>query len=101
MASIYSQRIAALPIAHGKWNTASASDTVATGLTAPLKAVFLTPAEAINETNKFFVADLGDQAGSPAAGSFLLKSYLDTDADAAPAAATGFDVDINWLAVGG
>jgi hypothetical protein len=100
MAAVYAKNIAVLPMAHGRWTTASASDTVATGLGQPLKAVFLTPVEAINENNKFFWADLGDQAGSPAAGSFYLKSLKDTDADALPIDATTFTIDVAWLAIG-
>jgi hypothetical protein len=89
---------ASLPIAAGQATTATASDTVVTGL-GPLVAVTLAP-ESIDEVNKFFNADLGDQAGSPAAGSFLLVSKKDTDADAAPIDATTFGIVVNWIAVG-
>jgi len=99
MAAVFANHFASLPIAYGEFTTASASDTVVTGL-GVLKAVFLTGAEAPDEENKFFWADIGDQAGTPAAGSFLLKSLKDTDADAAPTNATTFGIDVAWLAIG-
>lgn len=85
-------------MAAGQTTTVAASDTIVTGLNKVLTSVQLTPGQAIDETNKFFVADLGNQAGTPAAGSFLLKSFKDTDADALPIAATGFGIKVNWLA---
>jgi hypothetical protein len=90
---------ASLPVAFGQHTTVDADDTVDTGMDCVLQAVVLSP-ESVDETNKFFVADIGDQAGSPAAGSFYLKSKKDTDADAAPVDATGFGIVVNWIAVG-
>lgn len=99
MAEVRKANIAVLPVAHGVWTTATASDTVATGLGQKLATVVLTPMEAPDETNKFFWADIGDQAGSPAAGSFYLKSLKDTDADAALVDATTFGINVGWIAV--
>ena len=85
-------------IATGQATTVAASDTIVTGLRGPLTCVQLTFNGAPDETNKFLQADIGDQAGTPAKGSFLLKSYKDTDADAAIIAATGFGRVVNWVA---
>jgi len=92
------QKFASLPIAYGTATTATASDTIATGL-KKVTAVIVSAASG-DETNKFFFGSIGDQAGTPAAGSFLLVSKKDTDADAALVDATTFGIVVNWIALG-
>lgn len=80
--------------------TVTASDTIVTGLTK-LEAVIvqLNDAPAIGVTS--VTADLGDQAGTPAAGSFLLKSWKPTATnDATPVAASTFSKKVSYIAVG-
>jgi hypothetical protein len=46
-------------------------------------------------------ASIGDQAGTPAAGSFLLKTWQNTSGtDPTPIAATTFSKKVNWIAIG-
>ena len=85
-------------IASGQHTTLTASDTIVTGLGVTLTGAQVCFNGAPDETNKFLQADIGDQAGTPAKGSFLIKSYKDTDADAAITAATGFGRVVNWIA---
>lgn len=98
MASI--KNLAALPIAFGQALTVTASDTVVTGLknVAAVIASFDTdPADA----NITVSASIGDQAGTPAAGSILIKTWKSADgADVTPVAATAFSKKVNWVAFG-
>ena len=46
-------------------------------------------------------AQIGDQAGAPAAGSIIIKTWQNTGgADPTPAAATTFGKKVNWIAIG-
>jgi hypothetical protein len=90
---------ASLPIAFGTHATVDADDTVVSGI-GPLKHVLVSLKSDPVEGGKWVTADIGDQAGAPAAGSFYLKSWKDTDADAAPVAATTFELDVDWIAIG-
>jgi predicted RecA/RadA family phage recombinase len=46
-------------------------------------------------------ATIGDQAGAPASGSIMLKTFKPTaSGDATPIAATTFGKKVNWVAVG-
>ena len=84
----------------GQATTVSASDTIVTGLTK------LTSAIAVLDDNpgddpEWANASIGDQAGSPAAGSFLLKTWKNTGGtDPTPVAATTFSKKVNWIASG-
>ncbi len=84
----------------GQHTTVAASDTVVTGLSKVLSVVanFSTdPADA----NFLVSTSIGDQAGTPAAGSFLLKTWQNTSGnDPTPAAAGSFSKVVNWIAVG-
>lgn len=86
-------------IARGQHTTLDANDTVVTGL-ATVVAVVASFNDAPVEGCKFVSADIGDQAGAPAAGSILIKTHKDTDADAAIIDATTFTIKVNWLAFG-
>lgn len=90
---------AALAVRSGQHVTVDENDTVVTGL-ATITAVVVSFNDPPAEGVKFVSGDLGDQAGAPAAGSFLLKTWKDTDADAAIVAATAFGVAVNWIAFG-
>ena len=45
-------------------------------------------------------ASVGDQAGSPAAGSFTLSVWKTDGTDPTPVAATTFGKKVNWIAFG-
>jgi hypothetical protein len=87
-------------IARGQATTASASDTIVTGLTTVVAAVAnLEDAPVIGCDRAQAV--IGDQAGTPAAGSILLKTYKPTaSGDATPVAATTTGKKVNWIAIG-
>lgn len=86
-------------LARGVATTASAADTIATGLTTVAAVVvsFQTdPADA----NMLVSATIGDQAGAPAAGSFILKTWKTDGTDPTPVAADAFSKAVNWIAIG-
>ena len=88
-------------IARGEHTQAAASDTVVTGL-ATVVAVAISPR---TQTLKqlWFAASIGDQAGTPAAGSILITSKKPTAVDdVTPIDATDFtdNIKVNWIAVG-
>jgi len=88
-------------IARGERVQVAASDTVVTGL-ATVIAVVVTP-RTRTVKQLFFNASPGDQAGTPAAGSFLLTSQKPTAVnDVTPTAATDFtdDIAVSWVAIG-
>jgi hypothetical protein len=81
-------------VAEGQATTVTASDTIVTGLGA-LKTVVVSLNDNPVAGCTFATGSLGDQAGAPAAGSFLLNTWN----DAAPAvAATTFGKKVNWIA---
>ncbi len=88
-------------IAFGEQTQVAASDPVVSGL-ATVTAVLVSPrTRTIKQL--FFNASPGDQAGSPAAGSFLITSQKPTAAnDVTPVAATDFseNVIVDWVAIG-
>ncbi len=89
-----------LKMAYGQQTTVAASDTVVTGLTKVLIAVAsLEDAPVIGCSQA--QACIGDQAGTPAAGSVLIKTFKPTsNADPTPVAATTFTKKVNWVAWG-
>lgn len=89
-------------IARGVHTQVAASDTVVTGLTTVVAVVASFQS---NPTVKqlFCAATIGDQAGAPAAGSILLKTFKPTAVnDVTPTAATDFSENlvVAWIAVG-
>lgn len=84
----------------GEHETVAAVDTVATGLS------LVVGAWAVLEDDPgldplLVQASIGDQAGAPAAGSILVKSWKATAAnDVTPIAATTFAKKVRWLAIG-
>lgn len=89
-------------IARGTNTQVAASDTVVTGLTTVVAATgSWHSAPTVNQL--FLNVDIGDQAGTPAAGSILIKTYKPTAVDnVTPTAATDFtdNLKIDWIAVG-
>lgn len=87
-------------IAAGVATTATASDTIVTGL-ATVRAVFVCMADDPGDDPIMASATIGDQNGSPAAGSFTLKTWKDTSGtDPTPQAAGTFSKKVNWIAIG-
>ena len=84
-------------IARGQATTASASDTVVTGL-ATVVAVICNLDSAPTTDPETASCSIGDQAGSPAAGSILVQSWKTFGGT--PAAATTFSKKVNWVAIG-
>lgn len=87
-------------MARGQKSTASASDTVVTGLSNVVIAIAnLESAPVIG--CMWATAAIGDQAGTPAAGSILIKTWMPTsNSDPTPLAATTFTKVVSWLAIG-
>lgn len=87
-------------IARGTVTPTSASHTVVTGLATVVAAVTSLKG-APTLTHLITAADIGDQAGAPAAGSILIKSYKPTGAaDVTPIAATTPWGAVDWIAIG-
>lgn len=86
-------------MARGQHTTVDENDTVVTGLSGALALVVVSLNDAPVAGCQFVTGDIGDQAGAPAAGSFLLKSWKATaTADTAIIAATTFSKKVNWIA---
>lgn len=84
----------------GQHTTAAASDTIVTGLSTVLGAIATLDSAPVDDPF-LVIASIGDQAGSPAAGSILINTYKNTGGtDPTPAAATTFSKKVNWLAWG-
>lgn len=85
-----------LKVEYGTHTNVAAEDTVETSLAQVLGGVATPKSDpAATASVALCSVDVGDQAGTPAAGSFLLKSW---EADATPA--TSFGEDINYLVWG-
>lgn len=92
--------LAATPtIKTGQHTTVAASDTVVTGL-ALVTAVVASLDSDTGDDPLLVTASIGDQAGTPAAGSILIKTWKTDGADPTPVAATTFTKKVNWIAVG-
>jgi hypothetical protein len=87
-------------IARGQHTTVAAADTVVTGLATVVSVVATLDSDPVD--NPYTVsATIGDQAGSPAAGSVIIKTWQGASAsDYTPTAATTFSKLVNWIAVG-
>lgn len=84
----------------GQHTTVAASDTVVTGLTKVVGVVATLDSDPVDDP-MLVTASIGDQAGSPAAGSVLIKTWKNTGGtDPTPAAASTFSKKVNWLAWG-
>jgi hypothetical protein len=89
-------------VARGVHTQVAASDTVVTGLTTVVDVVVgFGGAPTVKQL--FCAGSIGDQAGTPAAGSVLITTYKPTAVnDVTPTAATDFtdNVKIAWVAIG-
>jgi hypothetical protein len=89
-----------LKIAYGQHTTVAASDTIVTGL-ATVVAVIASFDTDPADANLYVSSSIGDQAGTPAAGSILIKTWKTADgADPTPTAASAFAKKVNWIAFG-
>jgi len=87
-------------IKHGQSTTVTASDTIVTGLRT-VESVVCSFDDNPGDDPMLVSASIGDQAGTPAAGSFLLKTWKNTGGtDPTPLAATTFSKKVNWIAIG-
>lgn len=91
-------------LAFGVATPTDGSLTVVTGLSGVDMAVCSFNGDPV-VTCMFAHADIGDQAGSPDAGSILILTTKPTDiagtnSDITPIAATTPFVDVNWIALG-
>ncbi len=85
---------------YGQHTTESASDTVETGLGRVLGIYVTLESDPVAGCSSVTAA-IGDQVGTPASGSVVLKTWQPTaSGDTAPTAATTFGKKINWLALG-
>ena len=89
-------------IARGVHTQVAASDTVVTGLTTVVAVV--AQFDSLPTVKQLLcAATIGDQAGTPAAGSVLIKTLKPTAVnDVTPTAATDFteNLKIAWIAIG-
>ena len=83
--------------ASGQATTATASDTVVTGL-AKIAAVSCNLDSAPTTDPEIATCSIGDQNGSPASGSILVQTWKTFGGT--PAAATTFSKKVNWVAIG-
>jgi hypothetical protein len=87
-------------IARGQLTTVTAADTVVTGLATVVSVVASMDSDP-TDNPEWASATIGDQAGSPAAGSVIVKTWQNTGGtDPTPVAATTFSKKVNWIAVG-
>lgn len=87
-------------IARGQLTTVTAADTVVTGLATVVAVIACLDSDPVDDP--FMVsATIGDQAGAPAAGSVIIKTWKNTaGTDPTPAVATTFSKKVNWIAIG-
>lgn len=83
----------------GQHTTVTATDTVVTGL-ARVDAVVASYDTDPADANTYVSATKGDQAGSPAAGSIIIKTWKQSGTDPTPIAADAFTKLVNWIAIG-
>jgi hypothetical protein len=93
--------VGGIKVVVGTHNTVAASDTVVTGLATVITVVAVLDADPGDDPG-WVSASIGDQAGAPAAGSVLIKTWKTTNAanDVTPIAATTFAKKVNWIAIG-
>ena len=86
-------------IVAGLHTTVTATDTIVTGLSKVLGAIASYETD-VADPNTYVQAAVGDQAGAPAAGSIIVKSWKTTGSDPTPVAADAFAKKVSWLAFG-
>jgi predicted RecA/RadA family phage recombinase len=91
---------APLRVAYGQQTTVAAADTIGTGLSTVIAVVACLDSDP-TDNPEWVTATIGDQAGAPAAGSIIIKTWQNTGGtDPTPAAATTFSKKVNWMAIG-
>jgi hypothetical protein len=89
-----------IQIARGQVTTVTASDDINTGLTQVLSAGACLEDVPVLTCDRAQAA-IGDQAGTPAAGHILIKTFMPTSvSNPTPIAATTFSKKVNWWAIG-
>lgn len=89
-----------IQFARGQRTTVAASDDVDTGLTTVLAAGAGLESDPVLTCDRA-QAVIGDQAGAPAAGHILIKTFMPTSvSNPTPIAATAFSKKVNWWAIG-
>lgn len=88
-----------LRLVGGLHTTVTATDTVVTGL-ATVVAVVASFGTDPADANTYVSATIGDQAGAPAAGSVIIKTWKQSGTDPTPIAADSFSKLVNWIAIG-
>jgi hypothetical protein len=86
-------------MAAGQRTTAAAVETIVTGLTTVTSVVVSFETD-VADPNELVTAQIGDQAGSPAAGSIIIKTWKTDGTDPTPVASTSFSKKVNWIAFG-
>lgn len=87
-------------IARGQLTTVTAADTVVTGLATVVAVVASLESDPVDDPF-MCSAQIGDQAGTPAAGSIIIKTWKNTaGTDPTPLAASTFTKKVNWIAIG-
>jgi predicted RecA/RadA family phage recombinase len=91
---------AGLRMSAGQLTTVTATDTVVTGLATVIGAVASLDSDP-GDDPMLASATIGDQAGAPAAGSIIVKTWKNTGGtDPTPLAASTFSKKVNWFAWG-
>lgn len=85
---------AGIKIARGQHTTVAAADTVVTGLASVVAVVVSFNAVPVSGAD-MVTASIGDQAGSPAAGSVIIETHEADYTDAVT-----FSRVVNWIAIG-
>lgn len=88
-------------VARGTHTMTASADTIVTGLSTVVSAVANLDFSQVQPTatEAMVVAEIGDQAGSPAAGSIILRG-LKISGGTFVASTTPFAVVANWIAIG-
>ena len=87
--------------ARGQHTTVAASDTVVTGLATVVAAIAVIETDVDGVTLSQVTCQIGDQAGSPAAGSIIIKTWKATSvSNPTLIATTVFSKKVNWIAIG-
>jgi len=86
-------------VVFGTHTTVAAADTVVTGLAVVLM-VIAGWETLIADANYNVQAQKGDQAGTPAAGSIVIRTFKTDGTDPTPVAADAFSKLVNWIAIG-
>lgn len=92
--------VASYKVASGRLTTVTAADTVVTGLSTVTSVQATLDSDPVDDPF-MCSATIGDQAGTPAAGSVIIKTWQNTTGlDPTPTAATTFSKKVSWLALG-